>query len=218
VQSLLFGSLRRKIVATIMSDCRGEYLMDPKNRRAYTGRSGQRAVLAELLDRGCNAAIPEVDVGRDVFAFLDEEEGTTHIQVKTAGKPKAVKEDGSYTAQIDVPLAQLKLTDNPPLYYVFAMRLKERWEDFIIIRRDRLNTLRLEKDIGSEYTDKKTGKEYLKLTFLFSKDDLTCSGESFREYRNAWTLLPPLRPAAAQGKSLPAEEAGGTPIEDPPQT
>ena len=37
--------------------------MDPKNRGAYTGRSGQMAVIAELLNRGCNAAIPEVDVG-----------------------------------------------------------------------------------------------------------------------------------------------------------
>ncbi len=169
--------------------------MDPKNRRAYTGRSGQRAVLAELLDRGCNGAIPEVDVGRDIFAFQDEEEGNTHIQVKTSRKPKSVKDDGSYSAQIDVPLAQLKLPDNPPLYYVFAMRVKARWEDFVIIRRDRLNALYLEKGIGSEYTDKKTSKEHLKLTFLFGKDEVMCSGESFKEYRNAWTILPPLRPA-----------------------
>ena len=36
-------------------------------RDTYTGRSGQMAVMAELLFRRCNAAIPEVDVGTDVL-------------------------------------------------------------------------------------------------------------------------------------------------------
>jgi hypothetical protein len=93
--------------------------MNPKYRRAYAGRSGQMAVMAELLDLGCNVAIPEVDVGRDLFAFQDDEEGVTHIQVKTAGKAKALAEEGSYSAQIDVPLEQLKTT-GPALYYVLS--------------------------------------------------------------------------------------------------
>jgi hypothetical protein len=169
--------------------------MDPKHRRFYTGRSGQMAVMAELLDRGCNVAVPEVDVGRDLFAFQDEEEGVSHIQVKTAGRAKARKAEGSYSAQIDLPLDQLKVPDTPVLFYVFAIRLKGRWVDFLVIGRDRLNTLRLEKDVGSEDTDKNTGKAYLKLTFSFDKDTVTCGGENFHDYRNAWTLLPPLQPA-----------------------
>ena len=71
--------------------------MNPRNRRAYTGRSGQMAVMAELLDLGCNVAIPEVDVGKDLFAFQDDEEGVTHIQVKTAGKAKPLAEEGTYS-------------------------------------------------------------------------------------------------------------------------
>ena len=74
--------------------------MDAKHRRTYTGRSGQMAVMAELLDRGCNVAVPEVDVGRDLFAFLDEDADVTHLQIKTAGKPKSVKADGSYSAHL----------------------------------------------------------------------------------------------------------------------
>jgi hypothetical protein len=112
--------------------------MNPKYRRAYAGRSGQMAVMAELLDLGCNVAIPEVDVGRDLFAFQDDEEGVTHIQVKTAGKAKALAEGASYSAQIDVPLEQLKST-GPVLYYVFAIRLQNKWTAFIIIERSRLN-------------------------------------------------------------------------------
>jgi hypothetical protein len=171
--------------------------MDPKNRRAYTGRSGQMAVMAELLDRGCNVAVPEVDVGRDLFAFLDEEAGVTHLQVKTAGKPTAGKEDGSYSAQIDVPLDQLNAPDDPPLYYAFAMRVKGRWADFLLIGRERLNSLRLEKDLGTKYTDKRTGKAFLKLLFSFSRQDVRCGGESLQDYRNAWSILPPLSPSDA---------------------
>ena len=43
-------------------------------QRTYTGRSGQMAVVAELLFQQCNAAVPEVDYGTDVFAFQDERE------------------------------------------------------------------------------------------------------------------------------------------------
>ena len=38
----------------------------------FTGGSGQMAVMGELLHRKCNAAIPHVDVGTDVFAFKDD--------------------------------------------------------------------------------------------------------------------------------------------------
>jgi hypothetical protein len=166
--------------------------MDPRHRRAYTGRSGQLAVMAELLDRGCNVALPEVDVGRDLFAFQDEEAGVTHIQVKTAGQARALRTEGAYSAQIDVPLEQLNLPDVPPLYYLFAMRLRGRWADFIIISRDVLRALRVAQDVGSEYTGT-DGKAFLKLRFQFRPDGVTCSGTSFQAYRNAWEMLPPLR-------------------------
>jgi hypothetical protein len=151
------------------------------------------AVMAELLDLGCNVTIPEVDVGRDLFAFQDDEEGVTHIQVKTAGKAKPLAENGSYSAQIDVPLEQLKIT-GPALYYIFAIRLQGKWTAFLIIERNRLNALRVEKDIGTEYEHPRTKKRYLKLTFSFSRDNVMCSGESFQQYRNAWNSLPPLQP------------------------
>jgi hypothetical protein len=50
-----------------------------QRRRPYTGRSGQMAVMAELLDRECNVAVPEIDVGEDVFAFRDGEEAIARI-------------------------------------------------------------------------------------------------------------------------------------------
>jgi hypothetical protein len=180
--------------------------VDPKHRRAYTGRSGQLAVMAELLDRGCNVAVPEVDVGRDVFAFQDEQAWVTQIQVKTAGKARALKAAGSYSAQVDIPLDQLERPDDPPLFYVFAIRRNGQWTDFLIISRFRLKRLRLRRGIGSAYTDQKTRRAYLKLTFSFREGDVTCSGESFRDCRNAWESLPPLRPSGEQTGPIPPGE------------
>lgn len=53
-------------------------------QRAYTGHSGQMAVMAELLHRQCNVAVPDVDYGTDVFAFHDDREDVARIQVKAA--------------------------------------------------------------------------------------------------------------------------------------
>ena len=50
----------------------------------HVGKSGQLAVMSELLLRGYNVAMPEVDVGDDVFVVRDEEESVTRVQVKSA--------------------------------------------------------------------------------------------------------------------------------------
>jgi hypothetical protein len=47
---------------------------------SFTGRAAQLAVMAELLRRRCNAAIPEVDLGTDVFAFKDDREEVVRLQ------------------------------------------------------------------------------------------------------------------------------------------
>jgi hypothetical protein len=52
---------------------------------SFTGRSAQLAVLAELLRLHCNAAIPEVDLGTDVFVFRDDREEVVRLQVKRPG-------------------------------------------------------------------------------------------------------------------------------------
>ena len=55
-----------------------------KSSAMFSGASGQMAVKGELLHRQCNAAVPHVDVGTDLFAFRDDREEVARIQVKTA--------------------------------------------------------------------------------------------------------------------------------------
>jgi len=96
------------------------------------------AVMAELLFRLCNAAIPEVDAGTDVFAFHDTREDVARVQVKTAQGTPYKKGDG-HSAQFSFPLKQLERPDKPPLYYALAVRLEGVYVDFIVLERAQMN-------------------------------------------------------------------------------
>jgi|SRR6266511_5523714 len=89
---------------------------------AYTGQSGQSAVMSELLIRLCNVAVPVVDAGTDLFAFLDERVEIARVQVKAA-QAERYKRGNGHRAQFDIPLRQLEHVDDPRLYYALAVRL-----------------------------------------------------------------------------------------------
>jgi hypothetical protein len=157
-------------------------------QRIYTGRSGQMAVMAELLFRRCNAAIPEVDVGTDVFAFHDEREEVARVQVKTAQGTRYRKVVG-YSAQFGIPLKQLERPDKPPLYYALAIRLEGQYVDFLVIGRSRLNDYW--NGPGQFGTPDRKGNLVLTVQF---RDTVLCGEVDLSEFRNAWHLLPPLQP------------------------
>jgi hypothetical protein len=154
--------------------------------RAYTGRSGQLAVVAELLARHCNAAVPEVDVGTDVFAFNDERDDVARVQVKTARGVRYA--DGSgFSAQFSVPLKQLERLDSPPLFYTFVVRLDDDYVEYLIIERLRLqNYWHVERRFGSKDNQ---GNLVLKVQF---RDKIICGEVDLSNHRNDWHVLPPL--------------------------
>jgi hypothetical protein len=159
--------------------------MVEKYQRPYIGKSGQTAVMAELLARGCNVAIPEVDVGEDLFAFKEGQHLIDRIQVKTANA-RRLRTSDRYVARISVPLAQLKADDALPLYYVFPIRLEGHWTDFVVIGRSDLKLCQDEGRIGS--VNAKSGE--LQLRLIFGPMSLTCKGYDHSRFRNAWDLLP----------------------------
>src|SRR3989440_11188254 len=151
----------------------------------YTGHSGQMAVMAELLFRRCNAAIPEVDVGTDVFAFHDEREEVAWVQVKTAQGTR-YKKGGGHSAQFSIPLKQLeRQPDKPPLYYALAVRLEGQYVDFLVIGRPQLN--------GHWNGPRRFGTKdkggNLVLTLQFRERGL-CGEVDLTGHRNAWDILP----------------------------
>jgi len=158
-------------------------------RDTFTGRGGQRAVIAELLCRHCNAAIPEVDVGEDVFAFHSDRNEIARIQVKTAVARRS-KKTPDYVARFGIPVKQLKQDNAPPLHYILAVRLEQHWVDFIILPRSRIRALR-DSDQPFGYENPTSGD--LELRLVFGAESVLCGQVNLNEARNAWNALPPLK-------------------------
>jgi hypothetical protein len=184
--------------------------MEPKHRSAYLGRSAHLAVMSELAARGYKVTVPEVDVGRDVLAFLETKPTVTSLQVKSTDC-KRLKAAAAFTGQIDVPRSQLMFGGN--LYYIFAFGLDEEWVDYLIISRESFNDLRVNQGIGTEYAKGK--KTHLKFTFSFSKAEVKCGKVVFDDYRNAWDKLP--NPPQV-GDQAPAQGGLGQPVHTVAQT
>ena len=159
-----------------------------KKQRQYTGHSGQMAVMAELLFRQCNVAVPDVDYGTDVFAFLDEREETARVQVKTAQGKRYAKEEG-YKAQFDIPMRQLRRTDGPPLYYALAVRMDDAWSDFLVISRTELNDFW---NGSARFGTEDHASKNLVVLVQFRPQRVTSGEVDLTAFRNAWDKLPPL--------------------------
>jgi hypothetical protein len=188
--------------------------MDPKDKAAYQGRSAHLAVLSVLAARGYKVTIPEVDVGRDVLAFLDTKPDVTSLQVKSTDCDR-LKTAGAFSGQIDVPLSQLMFGGN--LYYVFAFGVDGEWVDYLIINRETLHNLKVNQGIGTEYNKGK--KKHVKFTFSFraagKNAGVRCGQVVFNDYRNAWTQLP--NPPQA-GDKAPASASGSQSVYTAAQT
>lgn len=160
---------------------------------AFSGASGQAAVVAELLQRKCNAAIPLVDIGTDVFAFKDDREEVARIQVKT-DTAKPYKDGKGYHARFSIPLKQLSHSDNPKLFYALAVRFHNQWANYIVIGRVELESLRY-KGCGSRESE----NLILRIAFHLDNNEkpevanAQCGEFDFTAYLNAWHRLPPLK-------------------------
>lgn len=114
----------------------------------YVGRAGQMAVMAEFLVRGYNVAIPEVDIGDDIFVVRDSDGDLTRIQVKTARGRSYRRGDGC-SAQFSIGHTQLATPITPDLTYVLVVRWQARWSHFLVITRARLHELHETAGLGS---------------------------------------------------------------------
>jgi hypothetical protein len=142
----------------------------------YVGKAGHLAVMAEFLLRGYNVAMPEVDVGDDIFVVEDRRGQLWRIQVKTAiGKERAY----GYSGQFALSLSQLENPKDPDLYYVFALRKADQWEFLVILRKVLLGEHR-DQGVGTV-----SGGNVI-LTLRSREHQVLCSGRDLQHYRNNW--------------------------------
>lgn len=152
-----------------------------KNYNLYIGKAGHLTIMAEFLTRGWNVAIPEVDIGDDIFVVQDDNGELQRVQVKTS--TATVRKNG-YSGQFNVQLDQLKNYNKGLIYYVFMVRNNNQWAKPLIIRQDNLLEHFKNEKIGSEY------KGHLNLRFSYSKDKVECSGVDFSKYVSDFTDFP----------------------------
>ena len=141
------------------------------------------AVMSELLWRGWNVAVPEVDVGEDILVVRDENGDFWRVQVKTA---TAQSQLAGCSAQFSIALDQLELSRSPDLVFVFAIRNAGWWEPFIIVDRRTLLSEHVTHGVGS------VSDGNLILRFSVQDSKLLCSRRDFQAYRNNWSWWPVL--------------------------
>lgn len=137
--------------------------------------------MSEFLIRGWNVAIPEVDIGDDIFVVQDDNGTLRRVQVKTS---TSTTRQNSYSGQFNVPLSQLRNIANIPVHYVFIVRQNEQWSKPVVIRQDYLLDHLTNDKIGSEYDG------ILNLYFSYSSDKVECSGLDLTRYVSDFTDFP----------------------------
>ena len=109
--------------------------------------------MSEFLVRGWNVAIPEVDIGDDIFVVKDDSGTLRRVQVKTS---IATNRKDGFSGQFNLSLRQLRNTANILIHYVFVLRCSSQWSALIVIRQDFLLNHIENEAIGSIYKDKVT--------------------------------------------------------------
>ncbi len=153
----------------------------PKRNHLYLGKAGQFVVMSELLCRGWNVAVPEVDIGDDIFVVRDANGEFIRVQVKTATLKKRT---GGISVQFSLSFLQLKRDVTPELVYVFALREQEGWAGHIVISRAELFNLFQNSTINPKGDN---------ITLYFSikaKGEIICWEQNFASYWNNFDLFP----------------------------
>jgi hypothetical protein len=155
--------------------------MMKRNYHLYLAKAGHLTVMSEFLTRVWNVAIPEVDIGDDIFVVQDDNGILRRVQVKTS---TSTSRQNSFSGQFNVPLNQLKNKANIPVHYVFVVRHNNQWTKPLIIRQDYLLKYFQSDKIGSEHNG------ILNLYFSYSTDHVECSGLDLSNYVSDFTDFP----------------------------
>jgi hypothetical protein len=152
-----------------------------KNYHLYLGKAGHLTVMSEFLTRGWNVAIPEVDIGDDIFVVQDDNGTLRRVQVKTS---TSTIRKNNFSGQFNVPLSQLSNMANIPVHYVFVVRHNDQWTKPVVIRQDYLLDYLNNFNIGSVHDG------YLNLYFSYLTDKVECSGLDLTKYVSDFADFP----------------------------
>jgi hypothetical protein len=152
-----------------------------KKYNLYLGKAGHLAMMAEFLVRGWNVAIPEVDIGDDIFVVQDENGTLRRVQVKTAS---AKPTKSGFSAKYQLPKRQLLELAIPIVHYVFMTRIGEKWSSPIILRQDTLKERVEKENVGTIF------KNQVTVYFSHVNQGVRCSKHDFSRFISDFTDFP----------------------------
>ncbi len=152
-----------------------------KKFNQYLGKAGHLAVMSEFLMLGWNVAIPEVDVGDDIFVVQDEQGTLRKVQVKTSA---ATQRKSGLSGQFSVSAKNLRNISNILVHYVFILRYNNKWLEPVIIRQDFLLDLYQNNHIGSNNGNK------IVFYFSYGHGEIKCSGRNLNKFVRDFTDFP----------------------------
>ena len=137
----------------------------------YTSKAAHLAVMSELAWLGYNVAMPEIDIGDDIFAVNDSSGNMWRIQVKYSA---AKVQKSSISATFGCRKAQLETANTPELYYIFAFRVPPVWR-YAVFSRAGLLTRHQVSQFGAQYYNKVAKADFInfRLTFKPATNKLT---------------------------------------------
>jgi hypothetical protein len=80
-----------------------------KKFNQYLGKAGHLAVMSGFLILGWNVAIPEVDIGDDIFVVQDDNGTLRRVQVKTS---TSTSRKSGYSGQFSISVKNLRNITN----------------------------------------------------------------------------------------------------------
>ena len=152
-----------------------------KKFNLYLGKAGHLTVMSEFLILGWNVAIPEVDIGDDIFVVQDDNGTLRRVQVKTSA---STTRQSNYSSQFSVSVKNLRNITNILVHYIFIIRHRDKWSKPVVIRQDYLLDHFENNNVGSEY------KGNITFYFSYSADKVECSGQDFTKYIRDFTDFP----------------------------
>jgi len=156
--------------------------MSKDNEKTYKGKSGQLYVMSELLMRGWNVAIPEVDTGDDIFVVKDLSGDLRKMQVKTTYTVEIIR--NGFKVKFNIPSKQLRLPQEVEIIYALVIRKENKWVDKIIIIQREV----LEKKLS--LIKKNIKAKNINLYLKFEGNNVFAQSENFNEHVNDFSAFP----------------------------
>ncbi|MEO6723601.1 MAG: hypothetical protein ABIN67_24755 [Ferruginibacter sp.] len=152
-----------------------------KKFNQYLGKAGHLTVMSEFLMLGWNVAIPEVDIGDDIFVVQDDNGTLRRVQVKTS---TSTSRKLSFSGQFSISVKNLRNITNILVHYIFIVRHNDEWSKPVVIRQDYLLDHFENNKVGSEANGN------IIFYFSYTNKGVECSGQDFTKYIKEFTDFP----------------------------